>query len=94
MYYVNLKDLKDFMQQMGLPRFQDEHPKFGRYTWKKKFEYFGGDWSCRHGAPPDNNVVPFWMHEVIPSRSCPDSHPVPHMEAVLASLAIFIGHFL
>ena len=38
----NLKDIGDFTQQIKyFLRYSDEHPRFGRYTWKQKVEYFG-----------------------------------------------------
>ena len=37
-----MKDIKDFQQQIRYYlRYSNDHPKFGRYTWKQKFEYFG-----------------------------------------------------
>jgi formate dehydrogenase gamma subunit len=91
----NLKDLKDFIQQMRYYLWlSDEHPKFGRYTWKQKFEYFGGGFGAAvMGTTGLIMWFPFDAMKLFPLGVVQIAILFHTWEAVLASLAIFIGHF-
>jgi len=91
----NLKDLKDFQQQIRyFFRLSDEHPKFGRYTWKQKFEYFGaGFGAVIMGFTGLLMWKPFEAMQYFPIGVVQIANLFHTWEAVLASLAVFIGHF-
>lgn len=91
----NLQDLKDFNQQMRYYlRLTDEHPKFGRYTWKQKFEYFGaGFGAVVMGFTGLLMWKPFEAMYYFPIGVVQIANLFHTWEAVLASLAVFIGHF-
>ncbi len=91
----NLQDIKDFMQQMRYYlRISDEHPRFGRYTWKQKFEYFGaGFGAVVMGFTGLLMWQPFEAMKYFPVGVVQIANLFHTWEAVLASLAVFIGHF-
>ncbi|MBU4222387.1 MAG: cytochrome b/b6 domain-containing protein [Euryarchaeota archaeon] len=91
----NLQDLKDLKQQMRYYlRLSDEHPRFGRYTWKQKFEYFGGGFGVIvMGISGLIMWFPFEAMKYFPLGVVQIASLFHTWEAVLASLAIFIGHF-
>lgn len=91
----NLKDIKDFKQQMRyFLRDSDEHPHFGRYTWKQKFEYFGaGFGAVVMGFTGILMWKPFEAMQYFPIGFIQIANLFHTWEAVLASLAVFIGHF-
>ncbi len=91
----NLNDLKDFKQQMLYYfRYTDEHPRFGRYSWKQKFEYFGaGFGAVVMGVTGLILWYPFEVMKYLPISIIQIAYLFHTWEAVLASLAVFIGHF-
>ena len=91
----NLKDLDDFKQQIKYyMRYSDEHPKFGRYTWKQKFEYFGaGFGAVIMGFTGLLMYQPFEAMKYFPIGLIQIASLFHTWEAVLASIAVFIGHF-
>ncbi|MBU4075762.1 MAG: cytochrome b/b6 domain-containing protein [Euryarchaeota archaeon] len=91
----NLQDLKDFTWQMRYYfRLTDEPPKFGRYAWKQKFEYFGaGFGAVVMGFTGLLMWQPFEAMKYFPLGVVQIANLVHTWEAVLASLAVFIGHF-
>jgi len=91
----NLQDIKDFNQQMRYYlKLTDEHPKFGRYTWKQKFEYFGaGFGAVVMGFTGLLMWKPFEAMYYFPIGVVQIANLFHTWEAVLASLAVFIGHF-
>jgi len=91
----NLKDLDDFSQQIRyFLRYSDEHPKFGRYTWKQKFEYFGaGFGAVIMGFTGLLMWQPFEAMKYFPLGLVQIANLFHTWEAVLASIAVFIGHF-
>ena len=91
----NLKDIKDFKQQMRyFLRYSDEQPKFGRYTWKQKFEYFGaGFGAVIMGFTGILMWHPFESMQYLPLGLIQIANLFHTWEAVLASIAVFIGHF-
>ncbi len=91
----NLTDIRDFKQQMLYYfRYSDEHPKFGRYTWKQKFEYFGGGFGAAvMGITGLILWYPFEVMKYLPLSIVQIGYLFHTWEAVLASIAIFIGHF-
>ncbi len=91
----NLKDIKDFSQQVKYSlRLSSEPPKFGRYTWKQKFEYFGaGFGAVVMGFTGILMWNPFEAMKYFPIGFIQIANLFHTWEAVLASLAVFIGHF-
>jgi formate dehydrogenase subunit gamma len=91
----NLKDLDDFSQQIRYYlRYSDEHPKFGRYSWKQKFEYFGaGFGAVIMGFTGLLMWQPFEAMKYFPIGLVQIANLFHTWEAVLASIAVFIGHF-
>ena len=91
----NLKDITDFKQQIFYSlKLSDKHPKFGRYTWKQKFEYFGaGFGAVLMGFTGLLMWRPFEAMQYFPLEVVQISNLLHTWEAVLASIAIFIGHF-
>lgn len=91
----NPNDLKDVKQHIKyLIKTTDEHPKFGRYTWKQKFEYFGAGFGILiMGLTGMLMWSPFESMKYFPIGFIQMANLFHTWEAVLASLAIFIGHF-
>ncbi len=91
----NLKDLGDFKQQMRYYlHYSNEHPQFGRYTWKQKFEYFGaGFGAVIMGFTGLLMMQPFEAMKYFPIGFVQIANLFHSWEAVLASIAVFIGHF-
>lgn len=91
----NLKDIKDFWQQVLYSlKYSDKHPNFGRYTWKQKFEYFGaGFGAVVMGFTGILMWQPFEAMKYLPIGFIQIAGLFHTWEAVLASLAVFIGHF-
>ena len=91
----NFKDVKDFWQQtLYFLKISDEHPKFGRYSWKQKFEYFGGGFGAVvMGFTGMLMMSPLESMKYFPLGLVQIAGLFHTWEAVLASIAIFIGHF-
>jgi len=91
----NLKDIEYFKQQMRYYlRYTDEHPKYGRYTWKQKIEYFGaGFGAVVMGFTGLLMWQPFEAMKYFPIGLVQIANLFHTWEAVLASIAVFIGHF-
>ena len=46
-----VKDFKDFFQEMGyFVGLVKEEPKFDRFNWREKFDYWAIFWGCRSSA--------------------------------------------
>lgn len=90
----NLKDVNDFWQQILYSiKYTDKHPNFGRYTWKQKFEYFGaGFGAVVMGFTGILMWQPFEAMKYLPIGFIQIANLFHTWEAVLASLAVFIGH--
>lgn len=90
----NLKDVQDFWQQMlYFLKIIDEHPSFGRYSWKQKFEYFGaGFGAVIMGFTGILMLSPFESMKYFPIGLIQIAGIFHTWEAVLASIAVFIGH--
>lgn len=88
------KDIRDFLQQIRYSlRLTDEHPKHGRYTWKQKFEYFGAAFGALiMGFTGILMWNPFEAMKYFPIGFIQIANLFHTWEAVLASLAVFIGH--
>ena len=89
------RDLQEFHQQMRyLLRLTDKHPKAGRYSWKQKFEYFGAAvGAVIMGFTGILMWQPFEAMKYFPIGFVQIANLFHTWEAVLASLAVFIGHF-
>lgn len=90
----NFKDVKDFWQQILYSlKISDEHPQFGRYTWKQKFEYFGGGFGAVvMGFTGMLMMNPLESMKYFPLGMVQIAGLFHTWEAVLASVAVFIGH--
>jgi cytochrome b subunit of formate dehydrogenase len=91
----NLKDIKDFWQQIIYSlKYTNKHPNFGRYTWKQKFEYFGaGFGAIIMGFTGILMWQPFEAMKYLPIGFIQITNLFHTWEAILASIAIFVGHF-
>ena len=91
----NLSDFKDLWQQILYSlKYTDKYPMFGRYTWKQKFEYFGaGFGAIIMGFTGILMWQPFEAMKYLPIGFVQIANLFHTWEAVLASLAVFIGHF-
>lgn len=89
------KDITDFIQLLkyyfGLSK---EPPKYGKFSWKEKFDYWGAYWGmvimCFSGIVL---LYPFLAMKYIPLAYVQLALLVHTDEALLAALAIFIWHF-
>lgn len=89
------KDITDFMQQM---RFyfgkSSEKPKFGRFSYVEKFDYWAVYWGCvimiGTGAVLWSPEITF---SIVPKFIYDIAKEVHSDEALLATLAIIIWHF-
>jgi formate dehydrogenase subunit gamma len=91
----NLNDFRDFAQQIKYYlRLSDKHPKYGRYTFKQKVEYFGaGFGAVVMGFSGLLMWQPFETMRFLPIGVIQIAGLFHTWEAVLASIAVFIGHF-
>jgi len=90
----NLKDLDDFKQQikyylsilMNIQNSEDIHGNRSSNTSElDSGGCYGFYWITDVAALRSHEIFPYWIY--------PDSEPFPYLEAVLASIAVFIGHF-
>jgi len=90
----NPNDIRDIKQHIKyLLKKTNDHPKFGRYTWKQKFEYFGAGFGILiMGFTGMLMWNPFEAMKYFPIGFIQIANLFHTWEAVLASLAIFIGH--
>jgi cytochrome b subunit of formate dehydrogenase len=90
-----VKDIGDFTQQMKyFLRYSDEQPRYGRYTFKQKVEYFGaGFGAVVMGFSGLLMWQPFEAMRYFPIGMIQIAGLFHTWEAVLASIAVFIGHF-
>jgi formate dehydrogenase subunit gamma len=92
--WPTLKDAKDFWQTILFYFGRAEHPKYGRYSWKEKFDYWGAFWGmvmlCVTGLVM---MFPFVAMDYIPYAYVHLSTIIHTDEALLATLFIFIVHW-
>ncbi len=92
--WPTLKDAKDFWQTIFFYLGKAEHPKFGRYSWKEKFDYWGAFWGmvmlCVTGLIM---LFPFVAMNFIPYAYVHLATIIHTDEALLATLFIFIVHW-
>ena len=92
--WPTLKDARDFWQTILFYLGRAEHPKYGRYSWKEKFDYWGAFWGmvmlCVTGLIM---MFPFVAMDYIPYAYVHLSTIVHTDEALLATLFIFIVHW-
>ncbi len=90
----SLDDVKQFIQQIKYClKITNERPQSGRYTWKQKFEYFGaGFGAVVMGLTGILMWKPFEAMQYFPIGFVQIANLFHTWEAVLASLAVFIGH--
>ena len=89
------KDVYDFFQHMlNYLRLSDRIPRFGRFSWKEKFDYWGGLWGmvlmCFTGGML---MYPLFFMKFIPLSWVHLGRLLHSDEALIASIAIFIWHF-
>ncbi len=91
----NPNDIKDFLHQIRYSlKYTDKPPRHGRYTWKQKFEYFGAGFGALiMGFTGILMWKPFEAMQYFPIGFIQIANLFHTWEAVLASLAVFIGHF-
>ena len=92
--WPTLKDAQDFWQTTLFYFGRAEHPKYGRYSWKEKFDYWGAFWGmvmlCVTGLIM---MFPFVAMEYIPYAYVHLATIIHTDEALLATLFIFIVHW-
>lgn len=90
----NTNDVRDLKQHIRyLLKKTNDHPQFGRYTWKQKFEYFGAGFGILiMGFTGMLMWNPFEAMKYFPIGFVQIANLFHTWEAVLASLAIFMGH--
>jgi formate dehydrogenase gamma subunit len=92
--WPTLKDAMDFWQTILFYFGKAEHPKFGRYSWKEKFDYWGAFWGmvmlCVTGLIM---LFPFVAMKAIPYAYVHLATIIHTDEALLATLFIFIVHW-
>ncbi len=89
-----VKDIKDFWQTIMYYLGKAEHPRYERYSWKEKFDYWGAFWGmvmlCVTGLML---MFPFVVMNYVPFAYTQLALIVHTDEALLASLFIFIVHW-
>ncbi|MCZ7357341.1 MAG: cytochrome b/b6 domain-containing protein [Candidatus Methanoperedens sp.] len=92
--WPTVKDATDFWQTILFYIGKAEPPKYGRYSWKEKFDYWGAFWGmvmlCVTGLIM---MFPFVAMKYIPYAYVQLSTIVHSDEALLATLFIFIVHW-
>ncbi len=92
--WPTLKDATDFWQTILFYFGRAEHPKYGRYSWKEKFDYWGAFWGmvmlCVTGLVM---MFPFVAMNYIPYAYVHLATIIHTDEALLATLFIFIVHW-
>ncbi|MBI4301062.1 MAG: cytochrome b/b6 domain-containing protein [Chloroflexi bacterium] len=91
----NLKDIRDFIHELRyFFRLEKERPKFGRFSYHEKFDYWAIFWGIPIMAGSGLILMyPVLASKVLPSYMVPVSQVAHSDEAVLAVLWIFIVHF-
>jgi formate dehydrogenase subunit gamma len=90
----NLKDAKDFWQTILFYFGKAEQPKYGRYSWKEKFDYWGAFWGMvMMGVTGLMMMFPFVAMKYVPYAYVQLSTIIHTDEALLATLFIFIVHW-
>lgn len=91
---ADLKDVKDFVQLIKYYFGKAEYPKYGRYSWKEKFDYWGALWGmvimCVTGPIL---MFPFFFMNYLPLSFVQIAKLVHSDESILAALAIIIWHW-
>jgi len=88
------KDFKDFVQQVKYYFGKAEHPKYDRYTWREKFEYWAVFWGTLiMGVTGIIMMYPEQSQQLFGSIGWVEVAWIAHSnEALLAILAIIIWH--
>ncbi len=89
-----LEDVKHFIQMLGLNLgLSNEHPRFGRYTFEEKMEYWALVWgSVVMIATGIIQWFPTLITRWLPGAAIPIARAVHGWEAILAVLAIVTWH--
>lgn len=73
---------------------EKEKPKFGRFSYVEKFDYWAVYWGC---VIMVGSGIPLWFHDFFMARFPKYYFDIAHImhsdEAVLATLAIVVWHF-
>lgn len=92
--WPKLKDVKDFWQTIMFYFGRAQHPKYSRYSWKEKFDYWGAFWGmvmlCVTGPLL---MYPFVAMKYMPYAYVHLAALIHTDEALLATLFIFIVHW-
>jgi cytochrome b subunit of formate dehydrogenase len=88
------KDLEDFWDYIRYHLGAGEEPRYDRFYWKQKFDYWGAFWGIAlMGITGLILMFPFIAMRYLPYAWYEIASLMHYYEAILASLAIFIWHF-
>ena len=89
-----LRDFEDFWDYIKYNLGQGEFPRYDRFYWKQKFDYWGALWGIvLMGITGLILMFPFIALKFMPYAWYELASMMHYYEAILASLAIFIWHF-
>jgi formate dehydrogenase gamma subunit len=89
-----MKDFEDFWGYIKYHLGTENHPKYARFYWKQKFDYWGAFWGIViMGVTGLILMFPFVFLKYIPYAWLELAIMIHSFEAMLATLAIFIWHF-
>jgi cytochrome b subunit of formate dehydrogenase len=88
------KDFKDFWQHMKSLFGKAERPKYGRFSWKEKFDYWAAFWGmCLMGVTGFVMMYPDLAADIFGSYGWVEVAWIAHSEeALLAIMAIAVWH--
>ncbi len=91
----NLQDVKDFIHHMlYFVGMRKDTPKFGRWTYWEKFDYFAVFWGMIViGLSGITLMIPEVVTRILPGWMINAAHIIHSEEALLATAFIFIVHF-
>ncbi|MDI6894463.1 MAG: cytochrome b/b6 domain-containing protein [Bacillota bacterium] len=89
-----LRDFQDFAHHLGyLAGWRHEPPRFGKFTWWEKFEYWAVVWGTTvMGVSGLTLAFPEWAAAYVPRWVIGALRVAHSNEALLAFLAVLIGH--
>jgi len=88
------KDFEDFWDYIKYNLGAGEFPKYDRFYWKQKFDYWGAFWGIAlMGITGLIMMFPFIAMKIMPYAWYEIASSMHYYEAILATMAIFIWHF-
>jgi cytochrome b subunit of formate dehydrogenase len=92
--FPRMKDLEDFWSYLKFHLGAGERPKYDRFEWKQKFEYWGVVWgTIVMGLTGFILMFPFVALKFLPYAWFQIAAMFHFYEALLATLVVFIWHF-